>query len=58
MPIGIDTHGLDQPADEPELNDAETERLSEIEEQIGQLIDEFCNITTGWPSISGYRRVL
>ena len=57
--IGIDTHGYDEPPDEPEheLTDEETDRLDAIEEQIADLVSEYKRITQGdLPYIAGFVR--
>lgn len=52
--IGIDTHGYDEPPDEPELSPEDEERLSEIEQEIADLVKEYTQIVDGWPTIEGY----
>lgn len=57
--IGIDTHGYDEPPDEPEheLTDEETDRLGDIEEEIADLVSEYQRISGGdLPYIGGYVR--
>jgi hypothetical protein len=54
--IGIDTHGLADPPDEPEWTDEDNAHLDDIENQIGTLIAEYKNLTGGWPVIFGYHK--
>ena len=52
--IGIDTHGRDEPPDEPEPTMAELDRMEAIEQQIADLISDFRKICGLDPDIPGY----
>ena len=55
--IGIDTHGRDEPPDEPELTDEQAAELDEIEQKIADKVAEYYRLSGLYPSISGYYRV-
>ena len=54
--IGIDTHGYNEPPDEPEMPQETIEALNEIEDQITELVNKFHALSGEYPLIWGYKR--
>lgn len=52
--IGIDTHGLDEPPDAEELSQEQEDRLSQIEQQIADLVGEYEKISGLLPYIHDF----
>ena len=52
--IGIDTHGYDEPPDVPEPTQSELDEMSDIEEQINELVGKYQKIAGWHPDIHGY----